>query len=69
MAVGEAPHFSKTFARERPVDLELTEYVLLAFLVLLGVLVRHRLRYRKSQQLPPQQTTQPAQDRGGDQES
>ena len=31
-------------------ELELTEYVLLAFLVILGVLVRHRLQRRKVHQ-------------------
>ncbi len=39
------------------VDIELTEYVLLAFLVLLGVLVRHRLQRQKPQQAPQQGTS------------
>jgi len=55
--------------RGMPVDLEVTEYVLLALLVLLGVLVRHRLRPRKSQQPPPQQATQSTEASGPDQTS
>jgi len=51
-----------------PVNLELTEYVLLAFLVMLGVLVRHRMQRHKSQP-PPQQGADSPKSSGRHQES